>query len=77
MIRDIRFCECEHPEDLDDYADAVHAAGAKVVARRMDGEESGVVTIEVADQAALEAFVAKFRQTEPSEFSSLGGALRA
>ena len=64
----IRFYECEHQGDLNNYCDDLIASGAKVTQRTLDEDEEGLVKVEVEDYAA---FMAKFKTTDAFQMSSL------
>lgn len=66
----LRFWECEHDEDAEDYARAIQAAGGEVVATEIDYDhEECIITVRTADPRA---FLERFRRTEAAMFTAIG-----
>ena len=64
----IRFCECEHDGDLDNYLDDLRSAGAKVIGSSVDPEEEmGTVSVEFEDE---QTFMKAWHKTESCGFST-------
>lgn len=69
ITRVIRFRECEHYGDMDDYTEDLMASGAKITSTDVDeDDEVGSATVEINDP---QDFLNRFKKTKGFEFSSL------
>jgi hypothetical protein len=67
MKLDILFYECEHPGDLNNYADDITSCGGNVVHKEVCCDsETGRVIVSVEDK---NEFVFNFKKTESFDFS--------
>ena len=61
----LKFAECEHSGDLEQYVAVVRGLGAKVVERRVDvNAEEGTLVVQVPDMGA---FLRALRPTDAAE----------
>ncbi|WP_080837567.1 hypothetical protein [Cohnella massiliensis] len=71
MIVHLRFRECEHNGDLDQYARDVAKSGGTVVYRELDAaRERGMLAVELADETQAADFWRRFERTDSYRYCS-------
>lgn len=69
----IRFGECEHEGDLDNYADDLEKSGAKILSSYVNEDaECGTIKIEVEN---VQKFLEEFKKTDSYCFSNIGDSI--
>lgn len=67
----LRFRECEHEGDLEDYAQDVGRCGGSIVGSELNSDaETGALYVQFRNEAEQSRFFDQFRHTDSFDFCS-------